>query len=1322
STLVTSHSTDEVEQWHLNLVKIQDLLEEWQQAQKLWINLDGIFIHSDMARQVPTETKQFQSITIAWKQFMRNMKDTPTALEAATCPDNLNQLKSLTVSMEFIWRSLEHYLKTKRKEFPRFYFLSDAELLEILSNSRDPLSVQIHLRKCFENLLGLTFKQGAKFIEVVGIEGVDGESVQFTKGFKARGPVEKWLPLLEDAMVKTLRECLKACIKLCLKEELDILHMEYPAQVVSCARQIVWCSRVEQTIQDISNGKIKWEHIFEENAKSIEDFVTLVKGKDITLRQRQRVMCLVVEEIQHRDALEEIATKRNIECNSFDWQKQLKYYWKTEENDCVIRQMNAELWYGYEYQTFSSRLVVTPLTERCWLTITGALQLKLGVAAVGPAGTGKTESVKDLAKALGQHCLVFNCSDQIDYKIMEKLFAGVAATGAWTCLDEFNRIDIEVLSVIAQQLQLIHQASVENRKDIIIEGSKLSLKPSCGVFVTMNSGYAGRTELPDNLKIFFRPVAMMFPDFSRIAETMLFAEGFRHSRCLATKFITMINLCKEQLTKHSHYEFGLRTVKATLTLAGILKRLYSSMPEDALVVQAARDWNLPKLSEDEKKIFEEIVSDLFPGKFPPMDNAATKTLETAVQEAMRGNNLQSTETIVCRAIQLHEILKVRTGVIILGPAMSGKSVTHQALSKALCSLSKRDSEVLSFQGVERKILNPKCVSLGELYGQFDEATDEWCDGLLSCTVRNYTKSDSKESKWIILDGPIDALWIESMNTVLDDSQMLCLASGERIKIPMEVKLLFETTDLSAASPATISRCGLIFFGHETVTWKLLVRSWLERKITPTFTAAISEQLWGYFEIYIDPGLKFIMENCKECMELTDNAKLSCLCSLLEGFLLTELSGSSNTLQRSDDEATATLMEGSTPYIRDLAYRLLPSFCSAFVWSLGSALNTSSRLIFSTYCKKVMDAIRWPRGETVFDVMYDPKKGRFFSWEERIPSFEYSPHTPLYKVMVPTKETTKYTFLVETSVTQKHPVLLTGSRGSGKSSLLHAYFASKRETTIPLHPIELHFSASTQSCQTQLFIEALLDRKHKKRLGAPEYKKLILYIEDVNLPQGVYDRKKFFWKDIDDLLVLLSCNLPGGAQNVLSSRFLRHFYVLAMADTPLKSLHYIYSSLMDNYFSHQSVSTSILAFSKTIVDKTLDLYSRFCEYFIPTAKMPQYSFSLRQLSHVFQGIQMAHPSAFEEEASFVRLWKHELHRIFGDRISDITHKIWFEEQVKEISFKYLSTEETISTKESSLWSTFLKNDDGERIYQEIPESFNSGEFPKHFEKKNAKEVL
>jgi dynein heavy chain len=214
------------------------------------------------------------------------------------------------------------------------------------------------------------------------------------------------------------------------------------------------------------------------------------------------------------------------------------------------------------------------------MTLTTALYIHRGGSPKGPAGTGKTETVKDLGKSLGMYVIVINCSEGLDYKSMGRMFSGLAQTGAWGCFDEFNRINVEVLSVVAQQILSILTALAAKAPRFIFDARDIGLVESCGVFITMNPGYAGRTELPDNLKSMFRPIAMVVPDSNYIAEILLFGEGFENTRVLAKKVYTLYQLTQQQLSKQDHYDFGLRALSSVLRHAGKKKRANPTMSDE----------------------------------------------------------------------------------------------------------------------------------------------------------------------------------------------------------------------------------------------------------------------------------------------------------------------------------------------------------------------------------------------------------------------------------------------------------------------------------------------------------------------------------------------------------------------------------------------------------------------------------------------------------------------------------------------------------------------------------------------------------------------
>ncbi|XP_050790459.1 dynein axonemal heavy chain 2-like [Gopherus flavomarginatus] len=218
--------------------------------------------------------------------------------------------------------------------------------------------------------------------------------------------------------------------------------------------------------------------------------------------------------------------------------------------------------------------VWSPLSlSRCYITLMTALHLHWAGSPKGPAGTGKTATVKDLGKALRLYVIILNCSEGLDYKSMGSTYSGLAQTGAWGCFDEFNRINIEMQSVVAQQILSILSALGVNITTFTFEAHKIKLVWSCGNFITMNPGGSGQGywvpwgRAAQQLKSIFCPNSMVVPNSTLIAEIILFREGFSNCKLLAEKIYTLYSLAVQQLSKQDHYDFGLQVLTSLLRYA-----------------------------------------------------------------------------------------------------------------------------------------------------------------------------------------------------------------------------------------------------------------------------------------------------------------------------------------------------------------------------------------------------------------------------------------------------------------------------------------------------------------------------------------------------------------------------------------------------------------------------------------------------------------------------------------------------------------------------------------------------------------------------------
>ncbi|CAK9070714.1 unnamed protein product, partial [Durusdinium trenchii] len=1045
--------------------------------------------------------------------------------------------------------------------------------------------------------------------------------------------------------------------------------LEWPGQVVICIDNIFWTQEVAAAIE---SGKLEEYH--KKTQDQLAGLVNLVRG-ELPKLGRQTLGALVTIDVHNRDVVQNLKEAKISSSKEFDWIAQLRYYWRQKGSitlkdtgkastvdKCEVSIINATLYYGFEYLGNSDRLVITPLTDRCYRTLMGAFHLYYGGGPEGPAGTGKTESTKDLAKAVAVQCVVFNCSDGLDYLAMGKFFKGIASSGAWCCFDEFNRINLEVLSVVSQQVQTI-QFAIRDKKDIFyFEDTQIRLIPSCAVNITMNPGYAGRSELPDNLKALFRPCAMMVPDYALIGEIVLYSNGFEDAKNLARKAVGSLRLSSEQLSSQEHYDFGMRALKSILVRAGALRRQYgSSRAEQELALSALNDVNLPKFTRNDIPLFLGITGDLFPEvELPPSDYGV---LIDELEGSARSLVLQPQQGFIKKCIQLWETIMVRHGLMLVGQTVSGKTEVENVLAAALAAVA--DGE--NYLPVQIHKINPKSIKQGQLYGENDEGTQEWTDGILALTVRFASSAELTKRQWILLDGPVDAVWVENLNTVLDDNKKLCLNSGEIIKLTPVTTMMFEVEDLSAASPATVSRCGMVFLEQLDIGWHVLMLTWCER--LPDRLKDQSAMLQEVMEFSVDCCWEMVSRKVNKPVPVSLNWLVLNLLHLYWALIQAEipLDPSTKDLPTKEKES-----------------RLEALYWLSLVWSFGCVTDSDGRMVLDPFFRRLASGqchglkadfqllgeepmSRTPRGApagfpeegSVFD--YFPSGNKWELWSKKIGSFEIPKDAEAHSLIIPTSDTARNAFLLQTMIKAEFHVLFAGPTGTGKTivvqqQLLKGLDREKYST------FAFAFSAQSSANQTQDVIDGKLDKRKKGCYGPPFGKRCLVFVDDLNMPakekwgaqppiellrqwmdtSGWYERKTCEFRQLVDLNFIAAMT-PSAGRPQITARYQRHYNYFYLLPFQGESLQRIFQTIMQWFLG--KFPSQVSGLSGTVVRATVDVYNTISANMLPTPAKSHYTFNLRDLAKVNQGICLCSKESLPTGDDFIKCWVHECQRVF-----------------------------------------------------------------------------
>ncbi|CAL4076496.1 unnamed protein product, partial [Meganyctiphanes norvegica] len=610
------------------------------------------------------------------------------------------------------------------------------------------------------------------------------------------------------------------------------------------------------------------------------------------------------------------------------------------------------------------------------------------------------------------------------------------------------------------------------------------------------------------------------------------------------------------------------------------------------------------------------------------------------------------------------------------------------------------------------VINPKAITVGQLYGQFDPGSHEWSDGVMAVYFRKFAVSLTPDRKWMILDGPVDSVWIENINSVLDDNKKLCLNSGEVICLANTTNLIFEVQDLERASPATVSRCGMVYMEPLALGWKPLVETWLA-KLPKTLTQMHRGVLTALFHRFVPPLLNFVRLNLswfklersesyiqKGVSPTTDLNLVRGLMNIFDCFL---------------DEFLDPAYTKNNPE-SDIRAHLESMFLFSTIWSLGGPLDDAGRAKFDVLIRELIAGppsddtmaeylleevpppphdyqLPIPDEDTVFHYKF-VKEGRGYwqKWSEDLANAASIPRdVAAHQILVPTVSTVRVSVLLNLLINNNKPLLLVGPPATGKSVYVADFLRNKLKTDT-FKPMNVTFSAYTSSSHVQELVMSGLDKRKKGVYGPPVGKRCVLFIDDLNLPQpdthGSHPPLELLrqlldhatWYDIkkevepiklEEMQLVTTMSLRDSGRTTLTPRLLRHFNVIAINDFDDGDVNTIFSKILLWHLDTRGFSKMFDPCIGEIVSGTLEVYRCCVDQLRPTPAKSHYIFNIRDYFRVIQGVLLSVPETMEDLRSMKRMWIHEVLRVFYDRLVDNTDRKWLLDRMAAACQKHLN---------------------------------------------------